>query len=403
MPFLTDYGKELKKIQNEGLLEKINETKDQTEREELTKQVRERLETAIKNENINDLTLKLSEANKAGLARGGVFTVTTETQYTSVVFNSHKISRVHYKCQPRLDRVLEKNGQEYKIYVPEKVIDEDRVQEPINGYDQRYAKIVSKNWRPIKSYQIISARCNDSLKNEIARTNGKMIQDDPFASSGVSGTVYGGIANFYNHLPVRFFYSGTGCQANLKAVTERANKEIPDRYRFFRDGQKHRIEFEPFRPIKTTNSQFINIPRYALFSEVAKWNQSTPNELNLYIDGNILLTKELQEQIKGDKIYFEIQSEWASEKSSPTKFMFLYDYLADTIIEVPDTISDEEVKSYAKTGANLIITVPVSSKVKEHKTIGIINLPKDIVPSTREFIEVSDDQHFTIEVVKSGK
>lgn len=405
LTFLSEFGKELKKIQNEGLIEKIKNTKDSAEAIKMFEQMKERLENAkaqddLKQEDRN-VSINLSEENKKGLARGGVFTITQDMQYITINFGNKAKQRHHFTCVPVLDRVEERSGQTRSIYKPAKVI--EKTEGPVVDPEESLIEITAGSWRPMFSYQIISARCSEFLDTEVKRTNGEMFQVDPFVASGKSGIVEGKVADFYNHLSIRFFYSGDGCAVNLRAQSDRPREKISNRIKVFRDGQKHKIEFDPFRPIKKVESSFLNIPHNAIYSEVAKWNRSTPTELQLYADGSsILLTKERQQQMTGEKQGFEISSEWASEQNKPTKFMFLYDYLADTTMKVPASINGREIKSFDNEGATLVLSVPVSSESRQHETVNVLNLPKDLVPTTREFMNIAEDQHFTIEVVKSG-
>lgn len=443
---LTDFGKEVSKMQEEGIFEDLY-TLPTEEAEVLFKEIKERLEKVKENDNPL-IEMALSEDNQKGFSRGGVFTVTENVQYIRLTFGHSYKERSHYMCMPKIHRILNdrqeaytnpkaipenglvledipesKNQRESRkskitlngtnkvvndlsrygtvVLVPERVL--DYVESNVRSFDENKFKVETLDWEVLRSYQLISARCSDTIKDEVIRTNGEMFQDDPFASSGKSQVVEGKEADFYNHLSVRFFYDQTACSANLKAVSNRPVEEIPERMRFFRDGQSHKIEFDPFKPQNTNNSNVVDIPDKAIYSEVAKWDQSTPKELSLFVKGSKLLTEERQEKMTGEKKGFVVESDWASEDEKPTKFMFLYDYLAKVKMKVPTRISSTNADNMKDITSTMIMTVPVSSKTREHKTVNVINMPKDLVPDTREFMEVADDQHFTIEYVKSAR
>lgn len=397
---LTNFGIELKKIQDEGLLEKIKTMDDKLEAKRMFEDIKDRLDVAKRKDVDINPEINLKKENIEGFSRGSVFTVTQEMQTVYIAFGHKEMERKHFKCEPMYERTVERDGKAFEVYKPVKVIAD--VEGPVEiPEDKRLLYIDTGNWRPLESYQIISARCAQSLNFEIERAYGEIFQNDPYLGSGKTGRVLGMTASFYNHLPIKFFYGQAGCKANLKAVSDRNVEKIPNNLQFFRDGQKRTLEFDPFYPVMTAESNNFIVPKYASYSEVAKWDQSTPKELSLYVDSNLILTKERQDQMKGHVKGFEFDSTWASEEGKPTRFMFLYDYLAETFMKTPTKINANGINNFTNQSAGMVLTVPVSSVSKEHHGIEIINLPKDIIPIVRQFISVARDQHFTINFVKA--
>lgn len=395
---LTNFGKELQKVQEEGLLDKIKRMPEAQGRREFTK-LKRRLYNASQ-EDLPLIKILLSEENQLGFARGGAFTITENAVTAKLTFGHQTKERYHYTCKPVYSKTEWRYGSPYDVYVPMKVL--QKKEGPVEDSIAKFFRVRTEDWKILRSYQIIGLRCPENMDYLLWKAGGRAYEDNAYAGSGRSHVMYSREATYFNKMSIRQFYTGKGCEAGLVAKTDRKQQEIDNYIRAFRDGAVHKVSFDPFYPIDLNKNESLKIPDHALYSEVALWGKSTPEEMGYFAKGIRWLTKDRSEKMEGEWVGFEIESTWASEDGKPVKLMFLYDFLADLTTYVPTEIGDTDALRFTKRTEQLILSVPVSTKTKEHQIVNVVNLPKDLIPHTRDFMPAAKDQHFTVEFVKAG-
>ena len=164
------------------------------------------------------LDIEMSEENREGFGRGGAFTfvemrknATVHAEHSQDYYTKHKCKR--YKGKTCSGSGANKTCDYY---------DYTAYEEASSGHikDGQYGKIksqivVATNYYPYMSYQEINVRCNkQGFDNLVASTHSTVQTYGSGIGSATakSPVVNMGIATFYNHLGVDFFYNNDGCK-----------------------------------------------------------------------------------------------------------------------------------------------------------------------------------------------